>query len=78
VNGRDALLGQRAQVRSPLDPSGLVFAAGELWSATTNGEAIPAGEWVEVEAVDGLRLRVRRAAAIAAPAAETAEPAAGA
>jgi membrane-bound serine protease (ClpP class) len=77
VNGRDALLGQRAQVRSPLNPSGLVFAAGELWSATTNGEAIPAGEWVEVEAVDGLRLRVRRAAAIAAPAAETAEPAAG-
>jgi membrane-bound serine protease (ClpP class) len=77
LNGRQTLVGQRAQVRSPLKPSGLVFAQGELWSATTDGEAIPAGEWVEVEGVEGLRLRVRRAALLMPPAAESAEPAPG-
>jgi membrane-bound serine protease (ClpP class) len=76
VNGQHTLVGQRAQVRSPLNPGGLVFAQGELWSATTDGDTIPAGEWVEVEGIEGLRLRVRRPALVSA-AAESAESGAG-
>jgi membrane-bound serine protease (ClpP class) len=42
-----------------LDPDGLVFADGELWSATTDGPPIPPGSTVEITAVDGLTLHVR-------------------
>jgi membrane-bound serine protease (ClpP class) len=59
VTGREGLLGQRGQVRQALDPEGMVFVEGELWSATAVGEHIPAGTAIEVVAVDGLRLQVR-------------------
>jgi membrane-bound serine protease (ClpP class) len=73
VTGQHTLLGQRAEVRAALNPNGLVFAGGELWSATAEGEAIPVGQWVEVVGVDGLHLRVRRAADASLPAPESAE-----
>jgi membrane-bound serine protease (ClpP class) len=72
VGGTAALVGQRAVVREPLEPSGLVSLQGELWTARTVGAAIPAGAEVEVLAVEGLRLVVREAKespAVAAPSA---------
>ena len=59
VTGREGLIGARGQARQALDPDGLVFVEGELWSATAVGERIAAGATVEVTAVEGLRLLVR-------------------
>jgi len=67
VTGRDALIGRQGQVRVALDPDGLVFADGELWSATADGERIPAGRTVEITAVDGLKLHVRPLASPVVP-----------
>jgi membrane-bound serine protease (ClpP class) len=55
--GVETMVGQRAEVRGP----GLVFVDGALWQAHTadDSELIP-GEQVEVQAVHGLRLTVRR------------------
>jgi membrane-bound serine protease (ClpP class) len=55
--GVHMMVGQRAEVRAP----GLVFVDGALWQAHTadESELVP-GEEVEVQAVDGLRLTVRR------------------
>jgi membrane-bound serine protease (ClpP class) len=61
VGGAAALIGQRAVVREPLEPSGLVLLHGELWTARTAGNPIPIGAEVEVLAVEGLRLVVREA-----------------
>jgi membrane-bound serine protease (ClpP class) len=55
--GPQMMIGQRAEVRGP----GLVFVDGALWQAhTTDDSELVAGEEVEVEAVDGLQLTVRR------------------
>jgi membrane-bound serine protease (ClpP class) len=61
--GREALVGRMGEVRSALDPSGMVHVAGELWSAEVEPgtPAIGRGERVEVVGVTGLRLRVRPA-----------------
>ena len=55
--GVQMMIGQRAEVRAP----GLVFVDGALWQAhaSDDSELVP-GEEVEVEAVDGLQLTVRR------------------
>jgi membrane-bound serine protease (ClpP class) len=55
--GTQTMVGQTAEVRAP----GLVFVDGALWQAhaTDDSELVP-GEEVEVEAVDGLQLTVRR------------------
>ena len=66
ASGRNALIGDIGVVRQPLDPSGLVFLQGELWTATVEGEPtvpIPAGVHVEVTDVRGLRLIVTATAA---------------
>lgn len=62
VTGRDALIGQIAEVRQPVAPEGLVFAQGALWSAWTDEGPFAAGEFVEIAGVEGLRLYVRRLA----------------
>jgi len=59
--GVDELLGLIGETRTSLSPSGKVFIRGEYWSATADQE-IPSGERVEVTAVEGMSLRVRRAA----------------
>jgi membrane-bound serine protease (ClpP class) len=59
VTGREGLLGLSARVRERLDPTGLVFVDGELWTATTEGPSVEKDALVEVVAVEGLRLRVR-------------------
>jgi len=60
--GVDELLGMLGEARTPLNPNGKVFIRGEYWSATADQE-ISSGERVEVTAVEGMTLRVRRAAA---------------
>ncbi|MHB0915152.1 MAG: NfeD family protein [Thermoleophilia bacterium] len=60
-SGKNAMIGEVGYARSDLDPLGQVFVHGEIWSAETiDGEAVPAGEEVEVVAVSGLMLKVRR------------------
>ncbi len=58
--GVDELLGLIGETRTPLTPEGKVFIRGEYWSATADQE-IASGESVEVTAVEGMSLRVRRA-----------------
>lgn len=62
VTGRDALIGQIAEVRQTVAPEGLVFAQGALWSAWTDEGPFAVGEFVEIAGVEGLRLYVRRLA----------------
>ncbi|MGD2177358.1 MAG: nodulation protein NfeD [Anaerolineae bacterium] len=62
VTGMDTLIGRQGKVRTALDPAGTVQVAGELWTATADDGPIEEGEPVEVTAVEGVRLRVKRAA----------------
>jgi membrane-bound serine protease (ClpP class) len=57
--GVDELLGMVGESRTVLDPVGKVFVRGEYWTAEAD-EAIASGERVEVTAVEGMQLRVRR------------------
>ena len=58
--GVGELVGMIGKAASPLEPEGTVFVRGEYWAARAEA-AVPAGERVEVTAVEGLRLRVRLA-----------------
>jgi membrane-bound serine protease (ClpP class) len=60
VAGVYELIGMVGRASSALEPEGSVFVRGEYWNVRAD-EAIPAGDRVEVTAVEGLRLRVRRA-----------------
>jgi membrane-bound serine protease (ClpP class) len=60
VTGPAGMIGQEGVAAEPLDPEGWVLVAGERWQARSEA-AVAAGDRVEVLAVDGLRLRVRRA-----------------
>jgi membrane protein implicated in regulation of membrane protease activity len=57
--GVETLVGRTAVVVTACRPRGQVRVAGELWQAECADGADP-GERVEVEAVDGLLLTVRR------------------
>jgi len=60
VTGREGLVGRLAEVRRALDPEGIVFVAGELWTARTRaGTTAAEGSTVEVTGVDHLTLIVR-------------------
>ena len=59
--GEDELRGDVGVVRRGLDPEGLVFVHGELWSARALDGPIAEGERVRIEHVgEGLVLEVRR------------------
>ena len=60
VAGVDEMLGSRGTAATTLSPDGKVFVRGEYWSADAN-EEISEGDAIEVVAVEGMRLRVRRA-----------------
>lgn len=65
ASGRTSLIGDVGVVREALDPTGLVFLQGELWTATVDGDPtvpIPVGANVEVTEVHGLRLVVKPSA----------------
>jgi membrane-bound serine protease (ClpP class) len=57
--GVEGMIGAVGTARDRLAPQGTVVVHGEYWTAETD-EAIDPGTPVEVTAVDGLRLRVRR------------------
>jgi membrane-bound serine protease (ClpP class) len=59
--GVDELIGLQGEAQTALDPDGRVFVRGEYWNARAD-ESIGEGEPVLVSAVEGMRLRVRRAA----------------
>jgi membrane-bound serine protease (ClpP class) len=59
--GSEELIGERAVVRSRLDPVGHVFVRGALWRATgLDSASVEVGDEVVVEKVDGLTLTVRK------------------
>lgn len=65
----DRLLGAEARVTEEIDnaaPSGAVYVDGKTWTArSSGGERIPAGELVEIERMEGVKLIVRPRAAAA-------------
>jgi membrane-bound serine protease (ClpP class) len=60
TTGVSEMLGMVGRSTTSLAPEGKVFVRGEYWTAQAD-EEIPAGARVEVTAVEGMRLRVRRA-----------------
>jgi membrane-bound serine protease (ClpP class) len=58
--GAEAMVGEIGRAQERLAPSGTVLVHGEYWTADSD-EPVDAGERVQVTAVQGLRLRVRRA-----------------
>jgi membrane-bound serine protease (ClpP class) len=58
--GVSELIGLVGKATTALTPDGKVFVRGEYWNASADAE-VPAGEAVEITAVEGLRLRVKRA-----------------
>jgi membrane-bound serine protease (ClpP class) len=59
MSGVSELVGLVGETSTALSPEGKVFVRGEYWTAEAD-EEISIGERVEVTAVDGMRLRVRR------------------
>jgi len=57
--GVDELIGLVGKAVTDLAPEGRVFVRGEYWSASAD-EAIDTGQPVQITAVEGLHLRVRR------------------
>ena len=60
TTGREALIGQIAEVRRTIDPEGQVFVVGALWSAWSDQGPLQVGDLVEVAGIENLRLYVRR------------------
>ncbi len=60
ITGEEGLIGQTARTETELDPSGMVFVEGELWTAKSEGGRIEPGEEVVITHVDGLKLRVTK------------------
>lgn len=58
TTGVNALIGQIAEVRQPIDPEGLVFVNGALWQAWSDQGTFGQGELVEVAGIENLRLYV--------------------
>ena len=57
--GWEEMVGTEAIVREPLDPVGQVYVDGALWKARSKSDgAIPVGNRVRIESVDGLTLMV--------------------
>lgn len=60
IAGRDAIVGHVGEARTDLDPKGQIFVNGALWTATSISGRIEKGEKVDVVAMDGLKLTVRK------------------
>ena len=61
IAGKESMIGMIGTARTDLNPNGQVFLHGELWQATTSDEKpVKKGEQVIVEALDGLRLIVKK------------------
>jgi membrane-bound serine protease (ClpP class) len=55
--GVEALIGQRAEAATALDPTGQVLVHGERWAARSS-RAVEPGTTVQIDAVNGLELSV--------------------
>ena len=62
ITGAAGMVGGTGVARSALDPTGDVLVQGELWRAVAEGGPINIGEAVRITAVDGLTLKVVKAA----------------
>jgi membrane-bound serine protease (ClpP class) len=60
VTGSSAMVGRLGVTRTALQPDGQVLIDGELWRAVSPDPGVPAGEPVQVTAIDGLTLTVTR------------------
>ena len=61
VTGREGLIGCQGLAKTPLAPEGTVLLKGELWDATAASGRIEAGDAVEIVAVEGFHLQVKKA-----------------
>ena len=59
ITGAEAIVGQRGQALTHLNPQGQIRLNGQTWKAMAPGGAM-AGDEVEVEATQDLTLHVRR------------------
>ncbi len=58
--GADGMIGMRAIVKTPLEPTGTVLVHGELWEATLDEGRAEIGEEVIVTGIKGLKLNVSK------------------
>ena len=59
LTGMEGLVGEIGVVKLTLNPQGLVLVHGEVWNAESD-TLIADGENVVVEAVEGLKIKVRK------------------
>ncbi|HTY57014.1 MAG TPA: NfeD family protein [Candidatus Binataceae bacterium] len=61
MTGREGLVGEVGEVRLEIAPgaAGRIFIHGESWRAVSD-EPLKVGERAQVEAVDGMQMKVRR------------------
>lgn len=60
IAGKNAVIGNTGEARTDLDPKGHIFVNGALWVATSESGHIAKGEKVDVIAMTGLKLTVRK------------------
>jgi len=60
VSGREGVVGHTGEARTDLDPTGKVFVDGALWTATSDSGPVSKGEKVDIIAMTGLKLTVRK------------------
>ena len=58
--GREDLVGKTAEVKTALEPRGIVFVEGERWTAVSESGRVEPGEEVIISRVDNLRLYVTK------------------
>jgi membrane-bound serine protease (ClpP class) len=60
ATGKEGLVGKVAVAHTALDPTGMVYVEGELWTATSEAGRIETGDEVVVTKIEGLKLRVTK------------------
>ncbi len=60
ATGKEGLVGKVGSANTVLDPTGMVYVEGELWTATSEAGRIEAGEEVVITKVEGLKLKVTK------------------
>jgi membrane-bound ClpP family serine protease len=60
VTGREGMIGLHGKVVQPLTPTGVVRFKGEYWNAISVGDNVEVDENVEIVALEGLTLKVKR------------------
>jgi len=60
TTGREAMIGSVGVAKTPLGPDGMVYVHGEYWEAVAEDGSLEPGQRVQVVAMNGLRLLVRK------------------